>query len=253
MAIPPFPVTWIELNNHARLERLFKLKAPLQDYNPKEPPCKRVGWLIHPAPEAAGYYATYVTAIDIGVWVAPMSYWWHVGSPNPDKPTSLTDATKLMEWLMFGTAGNVGAFDAFPHPSNLHLHYSEIPGKELIDAMTEMAGELRHVWGFLIALGAGHLGASAQYTPQATPTSAPPIMKNGKPLLPLEHKILHLHLGKKPPAKIIAQSITHHHNRKHDVRAHWRLLKSGKRVPVKSHQRGDELLGRIEKTYRVER
>ena len=182
-----------------------------------------------------------------------MSYWWHTADPNPNKPDVLSKTGKVMEWLSFGTAGNVGAYDAFVHPSNLHIHYSETPSKELVDAMTEMAGELRHIWGFLIALGAGHLGASAQYTAQAKPTKAPPIMKNGKPLLPLEHKVLHLHLNKKTPAKIMAQAITHHHNRKHDVRAHWRLLKSGKRVPVRSHQRGDELLGRIEKTYRVER
>jgi len=79
-------------------------------------------------------------------------------------------------------------------------------------------------------------------------------MKNGKPLLPLEHKVLHLHLNKRvTPAKIVTQAVTHHHNRLHEVRAHWRLLKSGKRVPVKSHSRGDERLGRIEKTYHVER
>jgi hypothetical protein len=78
-------------------------------------------------------------------------------------------------------------------------------------------------------------------------------MKNGKPLLPLEHKVLHLHLHKKTPQKLITQAITHHHNREHDVRSHWRTLKSGKRVPVKSHTRGDVKLGRIEKTYQVER
>ena len=46
-----------------------------------------------------------------------------------------------MEWLMFGTAGNVGVYDAFPHPSNLHLHYKETPGTQLVDAMREMAGK----------------------------------------------------------------------------------------------------------------
>ena len=31
MAIPPFPVTWIELNNHARLNRMKALNAPLEE------------------------------------------------------------------------------------------------------------------------------------------------------------------------------------------------------------------------------
>ena len=54
-------------------------------------------------------------------------------------------------------------------------------------------------------------------------------------------------------AKVMTRMITHHRHRWHEVRAHFRLLKSGKRVPVKSHERGDERLGQIEKTYSVER
>jgi hypothetical protein len=253
MAIPPFPVTWIELNNFERLKRMHQLKFPLKDYYPEIPPTNRIGWLIHPAPEASGYYATYVANIDVGIWIAPMSYWWHTYAPNPEKPDTATSVSEMMEWLMFGTAGNVGNYDAFMHPSNLHIHYTGMDPQKMVDVMKEMAGELRHIWGFLIALGAGHLGAQATYTPQPKPNTTPPIMKNGKPLLPLEHKVLHLHLNKKTPAKIVAQAITHHHNRRHEVRAHWRQLKSGKRVPVKSHERGNELLGRIEKTYHVER
>lgn len=252
MAIPPFPVTWIELDNFARLKRMFELKFPLRDYSPEVPPTERIGWLIHPAPEATGYYATYVTQTDIGIWIAPMSYWWHTFDPNPEKPTPERSAETL-EWLAFGTRGNVATYDAFPHPSNLHIHYTGMDPQKMVDVMKEMSGELRHIWGFLIALGAGHLGAQATYTPQPKPTTTPPIMKNGKPLLPLEHKVLHLHLAKKTPAKIVAQAITHHHNRRHEVRAHWRQLKSGKRVPIKSHERGDATLGRIEKTYHVER
>jgi hypothetical protein len=44
--------------------------------------------------------------------------------------------------------------------------------------------------------------------------------------------------------------------REHDVRSHWRILNRGtpaeRRVPVKSHKRGDPELGRVEKSYVVE-
>ena len=84
-------------------------------------------------------------------------------------------------------------------------------------------------------------------------------MPNGKPLLPLEHKLLHLHLNRKiTPERVVLKVITHHKHRWHEVRAHFRVLKNKDgtvkaRVPVKSHERGDERLGRIEKTYKVER
>ena len=103
----------------------------------------------------------------------------------------------------------------------------------------------------------GQLGKQVQLTPQPLPTRSPPIMKNGKPLLPLEHKILHLHLHKKPPATLIAQAIWHiitivRINRcTRPLATYLDVLEDV--CPVKSHQRGDETLGRIEKTYRVER
>jgi len=56
----------------------------------------------------------------------------------------------------------------------------------------------------------------------------------------------------------VARAITHHKNREHDVRGHWREYRNEDgsvrmRVPVKSHKRGDIRLGRIEKTYSVEK
>jgi hypothetical protein len=250
LAIPPFPVTWIELDNTARLKRMFELAMPLGKYDPENPPVSRLGWLIHPSPELDGWYATYVSVIDVGIWVAPLSYWWHSGSPNPEiKPDN--KASRIIEWLLFGTAGNVNGYDAHMHASNLHVKVDMLDVGDTKDIMAEFAGELRHIWGFLIALAAG--GKGVQLTPQSNPLRTPPIMKNGKPLLPLEHKVLHLHLNKRTPETLITQAITHHHNRNHDVRAHFRTLKSGKRVPVKSHERGDLKLGRVEKTYKVER
>jgi len=84
-------------------------------------------------------------------------------------------------------------------------------------------------------------------------------MKNGKPLLALEHKELHLHLRPRHTAeRVLARAITHHKHRWHEVRGHFRTLKNAdgsvrKRVPVRPHERGDTRLGRIEKTYKVER
>jgi hypothetical protein len=40
--------------------------------------------------------------------------------------------------------------------------------------------------------------------------------------------------------------------REHDVRSHFRTLKSGRRVVVRAHQRGDASLGRVEKNYLIE-
>ena len=52
MAIPPFPVTWIDINNPARLKRMKELGVPLTPQAAGEtdagPAVERVGWLIHP-------------------------------------------------------------------------------------------------------------------------------------------------------------------------------------------------------------
>jgi hypothetical protein len=131
--------------------------------------------------------------------------------------------------------------------------------KDVYDIMAEMGGELRHIWGLLIALGAGQLGVEAQMSDHPTPTGTPPVMKNGKPLLPLEHKLLHLHLAKRvTPAKVVLRAVSHHKNRQHEVRLHWRTYLNDdgtvkKRVPIKEHKRGDARLGVITKTYRLER
>jgi len=44
---------------------------------------------------------------------------------------------------------------------------------------------------------------------------------------------------------------SHHKNRYHSVRGHWRHYKSGKRIWIKNFDRGDESLGVIEKQYKV--
>jgi hypothetical protein len=200
--------------------------------------------------------------------VAPLAFWWHCGPANTPSPkidaATAAEAMTYLRWVVFGVKeGNVNPMDAFSGPTPMHIDSLIRAGTSgdtkgypahVTELLEEIAGELRHVWGFLIALGAGQHGVEASHTPQALPPTDRK-MPNGKPLLPLVHKVLHLHLAKRTTTdKVIARAVTHHHNAEHKVRAHFRLLKkSGRRVPVKAHKRGDIRLGRVEKTYVVEK
>lgn len=260
MAIPPFPVTWIDINNVKRLDRMKALGSQLTPSAAGEkdgPPVDRVGWLIQPRNDALNSYCmSYVTAMDQGIFVAPLSYWWSTIEQNP---TPVPSADHFVHQLAVGiTHSNVHPHDAYIQPcpqQDFEAMKRRFDHANVQLMMQEIAGELRHVWGFLIALGAG--GLQAKITPQAKHTDIRR-MPNGKPLLPLEHKLLHLHLGKHTPARIVARTTTHHQNRWHEVRGHFRTIKNKDgsvkmRIQVKSHARGDERLGRIEKTYLVER
>ena len=76
LAIPPFPVTWIEIDNVARLNRIKEMGIPLTKTAAGETeagaPVPRVGWLITPGAES-GYNATYVVQLDSGMASAPLS------------------------------------------------------------------------------------------------------------------------------------------------------------------------------------
>jgi hypothetical protein len=266
MAIPPFPVTWIELDNRARLARMKALGVGLT-HNAATDAVERVGWLIHSDAEG-GYFATYVCEVTQGVTLSPLSYWWHSGASKAGElPQEIAERINIayLDRLSFGLKNSgVHPADAIPNTTPMHIerlrrHRADDPEQErsypaqVRELMIEIGGELRHIWGFLIALGAGQLGMEASYTAQPKPVTERK-MPNGKTLLPLEHKVLHLHMAKRMTVeKVIARSITHHKHRWHEVRSHFRLLKSGVRVPVKAHERGDKRLGVIEKTYRVER
>jgi hypothetical protein len=264
MAMPPFPITWIDLDNRARLTRMSELGVGLT-HNAATDAVYRVGWLIHPDTINGGHYATYCCAPDQGVTLSPLSYWWHTdasqtGKLRPEVAERLD--IDYMDRLSFGMKDSgVNPADAIPSPTPMHIERmrSHKYPEQVRELMLEIGGELRHIWGFLIALGAGQLGMEARYSEQAKPETPPPTMKNGKPLLPLEHKVLHLHLAKKmTPARVVVRMMTHHKHRWHEVRAHFRTYKNPDgtvrmRIPIKSHERGDERLGRIEKTYKVEK
>ncbi len=261
LAIPPFPVTWIDLDNRKRLDRMKELGSQLTPRASgilEGEPVERAGWLIHPG-EHGGFYMTYVTEVGAGILLAPLSYWWHCGQGHvADRPDE--DDQFLQELALGVRDSGIWPGDAFPSCTALHIDLLRTKhlSSQVRDMMVELAGELRHVWGFLIALGAGHLGAEARLSTQPTHTDVRQ-MPNGKPLLPLEHKVLHLHLGRKlSPKVVIGRAIFHHRKRWHEVRGHWRTYRDAdgsvrKRIPIDAHERGDERLGRITKTYKVEK
>jgi hypothetical protein len=264
LAIPPFPVTWIDIDNTARLKRLKEIGVRLTKTAAGESEAgaavERVGWLVFPA-EFGGHYVLYVTEVDQGIIMAPLAYYWHDGAHTV---VESEDIDEFIEMLTFGVKNTgVGSADAYPTTTPLHIDILKkdrkgVYSEQIRGLMTELAGELRHVLAFLIALGCSDQGTTAQVVDQPKHTDirkAP----NGKPLLPIEHKLLHIHLRKKQtPIKAVTRLITKHKMREHDVRAHWRTLlnEDGSvraRIPIKSHVRGDRQLGRIEKTYKVEK
>lgn len=264
LAIPPFPVTWFEIDNLARLERCKKHGLQLTKTAARYDVCKRVGWLIHPASDlhAGGYYVTYCTLIGQGVMIAPLSFFWHTdaaGSDNDLEPRSHGDID--LQRVCFGVDNSgVGRIDAFPSTSPFHLHHGSVKNhtSEVRGLMLELSGELRHLWGLLLALGAGQLGAETKTVAQPLPAGPPPIAK-GKPVLPLEHKVLTIKLAKRTTVETVAaKAITGVKHRWHEVRGHFRTKYNPDgsvkwRIPIKPHARGDERLGKIEKTYRVEK
>jgi hypothetical protein len=138
--------------------------------------------------------------------------------------------------------------NAFVIPSNIHRDYNRKKlfnekGKysaQIREMMLEIAGELRHVFGFLMAL------AATKSTTVEGAKHTKTVIAKGKPLFALEHKVMHLHLRKNTTARdVTLRMVTKHKMREHDVRAHLRTLHSGRIIKVRDHKRGDAALGRI--------
>lgn len=262
LSMPPFPTTWFEIDNRARLDRLKERGIPLTVTAQRDDVIPRVGWLITTTgPDE--YCATYVCHLDQGILIPPLSFRWvtGVGSHVGD-----VRGQQQMERLVFGvTPTNVSPNDAWLFPATFQRQLSLSDGdrstawikQQELNMMIELSGELRHIFGLLVALGAGQLGATTSMAPQARP-EGPPVVMKGKTLLPIEHKVLTINLAKRVTVeKVAARAITGMKKKEHDVRGHFRTLRNAdgtvkKRVPVKSHKRGDIRLGRVEKTYRVQ-
>lgn len=259
LSIPPFPVTWIDINNVARLNRIKELGGRLTASAAGElagAPVDRVGWLIWPSNDMGtddGHYMIYAAEVDQGILVSPLAWWWHTGVGT--KPILMDVEGEFIERLTFGMKGtNVGQ-DAFVMPSLIHRDYNREKlfnhkgrySKQIREMMLELSGELRFVFGFLIAMASTRSSLSPQEKSAAAMRYAP----NGKPLLPLEHKVMHLHLRPRVAIKdLVLRAVTKHKMREHDVRAHLRTLRNAdgsvrKIVKVHDHKRGDAALGRI--------
>jgi hypothetical protein len=257
LAIPPFPVTWFEIDNIARLERMRALGVSLSKVAAGDDVVPNVGWLITRVAEG-DYCASYVSEFYDGVFVAPISFNWSTTSAHchsapakvdlqPINDLIRADLNATNDKICFGVRGtNVSTEHVMWAPASFQRNRF---GNQEADLMRELQGELRHIWGLLIALG-----TSTVETTEGVKHEGPVVMAKGKPLLPLEHKTLKVHLGKKRTViKVVERALHGVRKRWHEVRAHTRLLKSGARIPVKSHARGDEKLGKITKTYVVEK
>lgn len=258
LAIPPFPVTWFEIDNVARLKRLKELGIKLTKVADSEDVIPVCGWLI--VQGTSGYSATYVGEFNSGIFVAPTSFHWSTDAAHcktapikidgksieDEAPKDVIDRLQqLSNNICFGVKdANTNFYTTNFGPASFQ---GDRFGRHENQIMTELWGELRHIWGLLIALG-----TNTAEIGEGTKHQGPLVMAKGKPLLPLEHKVLKIHLGKKKTvSKIVEVALHGVRKRWHEVRAHTRLLPSGKYVPVKSHERGDEKLGKIIKTYEV--
>lgn len=263
LAVPPFPVTWFELDNHARLAKSKELigLTPMAAGVTHGEPVPTVGWLIvTTGPDE--YAAIYCAEVEQSILTAPVAWCWTT-SHEPSRQV----ASRSKHWLdrmIFGMPEtNCNINGAWLGSASFQRRRIEPSGEQAItpqelELLTELSGELRHIFGLLIALGAGQLGAETVTAPQALPAGPPPMAK-GKPILPLEHKVLTIRLGRRTTVeKVAMRAITGIKHRFHDVRGHFRTKRNSDgsikwRIPIKPHTRGDERLGKIEKTYRVEK
>ncbi len=261
LAIPPFPVTWFEIDNIARLQRLKEMGIQLTKVADSKDVIPKCGWLISQSHN--GYSATYVGEFVDGIFVAPSSFHWSIDNTHcltapraidgkrieDEAPKDVIESLRrFSNKVCFGVVET--STDIYHAGFGPAIFQGDRFGKYENEVMRELWGELRHIWGLLIALGT----ATAEIS-EGAKHQGPVVTMKGKPLLPLEHKVLKIHLGKKRATvqKLVDVALHGVRKRWHEVRAHTRLLKSGKRVPVKNHARGDESLGKIIKTYKVEK
>jgi hypothetical protein len=252
--IPNDSTTWL---SSSALVGLTPTAAGLTD----GPPVPDVGWLIvTTGPDE--YAATYICVTDVGVFAAPISFCWTTA--HQPARTVQSRSKQFLDRMVFGMAETNCDIDgawlaAAPYQvRTLTKDGIAAISENEFELMGQIAGETRHIFGLLVALGAGQLGAETVLSPQPLPQSAP-IMMKGKPLLPLEHKILHIKLSKRATVeKVALRAISGIKHRWHEVRGHFRTKYNADgtvkwRIQIKPHARGDERIGRVEKTYRVER
>lgn len=258
LALPPWPVMWIEFNNRLRLQAMVDLGFGLTDAA-KE--CvERVGWLIdrHPIQHTA-FRLTYCTKTLQGAIVAPMAFFWDIAGnacPWEQRPKFELLQREPRRRLLFNIGSDYNpshAFSLCPMPGGSNFEYG--PVRQMGELQLEIAGELRYCLGLMLAMN----GAASDLTitkggDYVDDSVAANKLPNGKPQFAIVHKRLVIHLHKnRTPQKIAERMITGHKKKWHEVSGHWRTLRNAdgtvrKRVPVKSHERGDARLGRVYRT-----
>lgn len=262
LALPPWPCMWIDFNNRLRLQAMVDLGFGLTDAA-KE--CvERVGWLIdrHPSQHTA-FRLTYCTTTLQGAIVAPFSFFWDIAGDTCPWPREGRDFTTLDGELRTRLLFNIRelhdkykpsvSFSLCPMPGGTNATFSNY--QNMADLQIEISGELRYCLGLMLAMnGAASdltITKGDDYTDKAIAERKLP---NGKQQFAIVHKRLVIHLHKnRTPQKIAERMITGHKKKRHEVAGHWRTLRNAdgtvrKRVPVKSHERGDARLGRVYRT-----
>lgn len=267
VAIPPYPLTWVEIDNEARLtNQEFNANSLGKDPTDIIP---RVGWLIeqHPTQKTA-YRMSYVGSLErhnMRPWMIPIAMWWDV--------ESLGCPWEVAQWAVMKNddGGNMFSCLGIASVDLLGTGYCIAPGgpytrnlstaqlESIISLIIDINGELRYVWAFLMMLTASS-GFKASMKPLKREPVEPFIQPNGKELFRLEHKHLVINLSHKRDdvKQATWRALSGARKRLHDVRGHMRTLRNAdgsirKVVSVRPHQRGDRHLGVITKTYEVRR
>lgn len=257
-AIPPFPTTFLQVDNEARLLATKDMGVSLTsdaEFNP----VPTVGWLIEQdRHQPTAYRATYVT-LSVGedpktVFILPFGFAWDTSEKlmrcpwhhvEPEFVTAMKTSYRPEDYL-FGIVEaevyNVWATETWSDPRSYQQRF-------IRGMAREMTGELRHIFA---ALNLFHA--------VAVETTAPPtgrkLQVSGKVLDELTYSEIKFTLGKRKLSKIIEKHVTGIRKRKHDVRAHFRTYRnedgSVKRVtPIPAHERGDKNLGQVLHVYNV--
>ena len=258
LAIPPYPVTWFDIDNFARLKHMRENGIRLTQQADFDP-VLRVGWLIerHQSQHTA-YRATYVTDVDQGIIVGPLAFGWDIEGndcPWPYNTGSATGDLKMEMGMLFGVRSMPiikGAWFVDPPGAKFEGQPKSMI-RQAAPLMQELRGELRSIFGLLLALGASPPKEGKPYVSGEVRTIS------GKHLLPREHRVLTISLRRKETApEAVRRAVAAHRKRLHDVRGHLRTYRnedgSVKRiVPISAHKRGDKKLGVITKTYEIKR
>jgi hypothetical protein len=248
----PFPLTWVQIDNVARLKRVEELGvrlSPRANGEVEGEPCTHIGWLIERhQTQLSAHRASYFTEMDQGVFLAPMAFMWDCeGKPSPWPVANMSrdlgvPSADFLLGMRGATCSAVWAGQGWSDPRRTSDFWGALAW--------EFAGELRHIFGFLVTITHVPIEESETIRLDGDISQPPPVVK-GKPVFKLEHRDIVIKL---PRHRDITKTITRvcegMRKKRHDVRGHWRHFYNAdgsirRRTWIKNHERGDESLGRI--------